>query len=654
MSTKKILELKELALQIRLALMDEIMYLGFGHLSGSLSIVDTLAVLYGEKMHVRYKEPDWSGRDYLVMSKGHAGPAVYATLALKGFFPRSWLHTLNQGGSNLPSHCDRTKTPGVDMTAGSLGQGICAAAGMALGLKRQGSQQKVYCVVGDGELDEGSCWEAIMFAAQHQLNNFYLLVDKNDKQLDGDTDEILCHHNFAEQFKSFDWQVRDVLDGNDVQAISENMQAAEETNKHGNTQPHCLVLHTIKGKGYAELEALKLNHHVQVKQDEAKQACVRLEAELANVQAELKKYADEKSEVSGVVPEKEANSAEFCQAYLAKIQDRMYVKPGKISGEPKFKVAYNGENHVQNKENFLHSLEELREVDDKIIYLDADLINSSGAYKFWQAHPENVVECGICEANMIGVAAGLSVVGYKPYCHTFGPFASRRCYDHAFISVAYAGNSVRIFGSDEGVCAAYNGGTHMPFEDLALYRAIPHATVLDISDGTLFKQVMKLTKDHPGLTYFRGTRKAFKRIYSDDSQFVIGKANVLKKGTDLTLIACGLMVGEAYQAALDLEKEGYSVGVIDMWTLKPLDVEAILTATKESKAIMTVENHNVIGGLGDAVAAYLAENSIACKFKKYGVNDEFGQVGTQDWLQKAYKLTSADLVAYAKEHMLTK
>lgn len=652
MSTKKILELKELALQIRLALMDEIMHLGFGHLSGSLSIVDTLAVLYGEKMHVRYMEPDWSERDYLVMSKGHAGPAVYATLALKGFFPRSWLHTLNQGASNLPSHCDRTKTPGVDMTAGSLGQGICAAAGMALGLKRQGSKQKVYCVVGDGELDEGSCWEAIMFAAQHKLNNLYLFVDKNDKQLDGDTDEILCHYDFAKKFQAFGWQVNDVRDGNDVALISENISKAEACNEEGNSQPHCFVLHTVKGKGYSELEAMKLNHHIQVKQEEAKAAYDKLKAELAEIQKELLQYANEPSEISGVVAATEANSQEFCQAYLAKIQAKMYEADCKMQQEPEFTVVYNGESHVPNKENFLHALEELRQEDDKIVYLDADLINSSGGFKFWQAHPENVVECGICEANMIGVAAGMNLVGYKPYCHTFGPFASRRCYDHAFISVAYAGNSVRIFGSDEGVCAAYNGGTHMPFEDLALYRAIPHATVLDISDGVMFKQVMKLTKDRLGLTYFRGTRKSFKRIYNDEAKFVIGKANVLRKGTDLTLIACGLMVGEAYQAALDLEKAGYSVGVIDMWTLKPLDVKAILEAAKESKAIMTVENHNVIGGLGDAVAACLAENAVACKFKKYGVNDEFGQVGTQDWLQKAYKLTSADLVAYAQAHLL--
>lgn len=652
MSTKKNLELKELALQIRLALMDEIMHLGFGHLSGSLSIVDALAVLYGEKMRVRYQEPDWQDRDFLVMSKGHAGPAVYATLALQGFFPRKWLHTLNQGGSNLPSHCDRTKTPGVDMTAGSLGQGICAAAGMALGLKRKGSDQKVYCVVGDGELDEGSCWEAIMFAAQHKLNNFYLLVDKNDKQLDGDTDEILRHYDFAQKFQAFGWQVTDLMQGNDVERISSSLTAAEETNQSGNTQPHCLILHTVKGKGYPELEVMKLNHHVQIKQDEAKLAYEKLTDDLVNLQKELAMYADEASTIRKIVPEDEANSAEFCQTYLAKIQANMFVPVTEIKDEPEFTVTYNGENHVPNKDNFLHALQDLREKDDKIVYLDADLINSSGGYKFWQAHPENVVECGICEANMIGVAAGMSLVGYKPYCHTFGPFASRRCYDHAFISVAYAGNSVRIFGSDEGVCAAYNGGTHMPFEDLALYRAVPHATVLDVSDGVMFKQVMELTKDRPGLTYFRGTRKSFKRIYNDEAKFVIGKANVLRKGTDLTLIACGLMVGEAYQAALDLEKAGYSVGVIDMWTLKPLDAQAILAAAKESKAIMTVENHNVIGGLGDAVAACLAENSAACKFKKYGVNDEFGQVGTQDWLQKAYKLTSTDLVAYAKEHLL--
>lgn len=651
MSRKKDLQLRELALQIRLALMDEIMHLGFGHLSGSLSIVDALAVLYGEKMQVRYQQPDWPERDYLVVSKGHAGPAVYATLALKGFFPRSWLHTLNMGGSNLPSHCDRTKTPGVDMTAGSLGQGICAACGIALGLKRSGSKQKVFCIVGDGELDEGSCWEAIMFAAAHQLNNFYLIIDENNKQLDGDTKDILKHLDLAVQMRDFGFNVKNLPDGNNATAISDSITEIENDNLHGNTKPNCLVLHTIKGKGYKALEEMKLNHHIQVKQEEAQAAYEHLAEELHAVQSELQQYRTEADEVKGVVAESEANSEEFCRSYLAGIQANMY-ETGVSAAEPEFSVVYDGTDHVPNKDNFLSVLRQMRQDDPKIMYLDADLINSSGAYKFWQEHPENVVECGICEANMIGVAAGLSLVGYKPYCHTFGPFASRRCYDHAFISVAYAGNSVRIFGSDEGVCAAYNGGTHMPFEDLALYRAVPHATVLDISDEVLFKQALLQIKDRKGLTYFRSTRKSFKRIYNDEAKFVIGKANILHTGKDVTLIACGLMVGEAYAAMQMLEKEGYSVGVIDMWTLKPLDVKAILHAASTSNAIMTVENHNVIGGLGDAVAACLAENSCAVRFKKYGVNDEFGQVGTQAWLQKAYKLTAEDIVAYVKKHFL--
>lgn len=646
MEKKKNLQLQEFACEIRIALMDEVMHLGFGHLSGSLSVTDLLAVLYGEKLQVRHNEPDWSGRDYFVMSKGHAGPALYATLALKGFFPRKWLHTLNQGGTYLPSHCDRTKTPGIDMTAGSLGQGICAACGIALGLKRKGSSQKVYCVVGDGELNEGSCWEAIMFAAHHKLDNLYLIIDENGKQLDGDTAEILSPFDFATKMRSFGWLVNDLQAGNDVAAISEQLTELEQAQ----AQPKCLVLHTLKGKGYPELAATKLNHHTQLNLESAQAAYEELQRELASIRSELTALStDNDTGIRGTVAETEVNSEDFAVSYIEKIKQSMYEH--EVAAEqPCFELAYDGSmQKVENKQNFANQLETLSAEDDSVIYLDADLINSSGAFKFWQAHPEKVVECGIAEANMVGVAAGLSLVGYKPYCHTFGPFASRRCYDHAFISVAYAGNSVRIFGSDEGVTAAYNGGTHMPFEDLALYRAVPHATVLDIADDVQFRAAMALIKDRKGLTYFRSTRKAFKQIYRDGAKFVIGKANVLRSGKDLTLIACGLMVGEALAAAAELAECGYEVGVIDAWSLKPFDKETVLAAARNTQAIMSLENHNVIGGLGDAVAACLAEAGVPCRFKKYGVNDEFGQVGLQTYLQEAYKLRSVDIVEAVKQ-----
>lgn len=308
-----------------------------------------------------------------------------------------------------------------------------------------------------------------------------------------------------------------------------------------------------------------------------------------------------------------------------------------------FKVIYDGTpEEMDHKNVFGATIEKLAAEDQAVIYLDADLMNSAGTYKFWRAHPDQAINCGISEANMMGVAAGLSAVGRKPYVHTFGPFASRRCFDQTFLSVGYAGNAVRIYGSDPGVTAAFNGGTHMPFEDMALMRSIPGAAVFDLADGVQFAWLLEAVKDRPGVTYMRSTRKRYAKIYEPGSTFEIGKGNVLRDGTDLTIIACGLMVTEAMAAAELLAKEGVSARVIDMFTVKPLDRELVWKAAAETGAIVTAENHNVIGGLGDAVAAALLEKE-AVPFAKHGVEDRFGQVGPVPYLQEQYGLTAKDL-----------
>jgi len=311
-------------------------------------------------------------------------------------------------------------------------------------------------------------------------------------------------------------------------------------------------------------------------------------------------------------------------------------------------IIYNGSlDETIYKTVFGETMEEIAKADPDVVYLDADLMGSIGTHGFWKRNPQQAINVGIAEANMIGIAAGLSAAGKKPYCHTFGPFASRRVYDQAFLSVAYGGNSVRIFGSDPGVTAAFNGGTHMPFEDIALYRAVPNATVIEISDGAMLKAMMWQLKDHEGLAYTRLTRKAYPAVYSDDHKFTIGKGEVVREGKDATIIACGLMVGEALQAAETLAKDGIDVQVIDMFTIKPLDVDLVVKAAKTG-VVITAENHNIIGGLGEAVASALLEAGVAPKFKRIGVADKFGQVGPQDFLQKEYGLTAENITQTLK------
>ncbi len=319
-----------------------------------------------------------------------------------------------------------------------------------------------------------------------------------------------------------------------------------------------------------------------------------------------------------------------------------------------FKVIYDGSKEAKaHKDIFGEVLTELAAADPNVVYLDADLMNSSGTYKFWKANPERGINCGIAEANMMGVAAGLSAMGKKPFAHTFGPFASRRCYDQVFLSIAYAKNSVRIYGSDAGVTAAFNGGTHMPFEDMALMRAVPHSTVIDIADGVELAEVLKAVKDREGLTYIRSTRKNFCKIYEPGSTFEVGKGNIVKEGQDITVIASGLMVGEALKAAQLMADKGVSVRVVDMFTVKPIDADLVIRCAKETGAIVTAENHNVIGGLGDAVSAVVVENC-PVPLKKHGVQDEFGQVGPQDYLQEVYGLTAEALVQSIEETLKRK
>lgn len=267
--------LKVFAAEIRLETTKMVAKRGFGHLGGSLSVADVLAYLYSDYMHIDPKKPAWEDRDILVMSKGHAGPALYATLALKGYFDMALLETLNQPGTHLPSHCDRKLTPGIDMTTGSLGQGVSAAVGMALARQLDKKPQRTFLFVGDGECDEGQVWEGAMFAAQHKLANMVWFIDYNKKQLDGTTEEIMDLRSYADKFKAFGFAVHDI-NGHCFKEIDEALRAAEAERE----RPTCIVLNTVKGKGIPELENMQLNHHVQIDEKFATAAIEHLTAAL--------------------------------------------------------------------------------------------------------------------------------------------------------------------------------------------------------------------------------------------------------------------------------------------------------------------------------------------------------------------------------------
>lgn len=279
----KVLAYKHFACKIRIETIKQIAARGFGHLPGCLSVADVLAVLYGDVMNIRPQEPQWNDRDLLIMSKGHAGPAVYTCLALKSYFPMSELQTLNQPGTSLPSHCDRILTKGVDMTAGSLGQGISVAVGAALSRKIDRKDAYTYVILGDGECNEGQVWEALLFAAHHKLDNLIVFVDRNFKQLDGGTEEVLALGNMAQKFSDFGFNALEI-DGNDVAKIDEAIKKAKQIKG----QPSCIILNTVKGKGVKYIEDMKLNHHIQIDQEKASSAIQILEDELYALEEEMK------------------------------------------------------------------------------------------------------------------------------------------------------------------------------------------------------------------------------------------------------------------------------------------------------------------------------------------------------------------------------
>ncbi|MGI6070556.1 MAG: transketolase family protein [Blautia sp.] len=303
-------------------------------------------------------------------------------------------------------------------------------------------------------------------------------------------------------------------------------------------------------------------------------------------------------------------------------------------------LAENFDGEMEMRTVFRETLEALMDEHDNIMALEADLGTASGFIKIKKSHPENFLEMGISEANMAGVAAGLSMAGYVPFIHSFSPFVSRRIADQIFLEGAYAKNTVNIYGSDPGVCAAANGGTHTTFEDIAFYRAIPEAMVFDPADGVQLKWLIEALIEEKGVHYIRANRKDVPTIYREGSSFEIGKGNVIRPGEDVLLISMGILLKDALDAAEMLEKEGISTEVVDMFTVKPLDKELVLREMKGKRAVVTFENHSIYGGLGSAVAEVMAGSGAGVPLKILGVNDRFGQVGSLEFLKEDYGLTA--------------
>lgn len=302
-------------------------------------------------------------------------------------------------------------------------------------------------------------------------------------------------------------------------------------------------------------------------------------------------------------------------------------------------------------------LEEMRK-NPSVMELEADLgrslLGGDVIAEMQKSYPRQYLDCGIQEANMMSVAAGLSLMGRIPFIHTFAAFASRRIADQTFISGCYANLSVRIIASDPGIASQFNGGTHMPFEDISIYRCYPGMTILEPADSVMLRNLIPQLAAGRGMYYVRLFRKNATGIYQEGSTFQIGRANVLREGSDAAIISSGpVMLPEALEAAKLLAEENIQVRVLDMFTIKPLDREAVLQAARETNALVTAENHNVMGGLGSSVAEVLASECPA-PLEMVGVQDRFGEVGPMSYLKETMHMTAQDIVLAVKRAIARK
>lgn len=299
---------------------------------------------------------------------------------------------------------------------------------------------------------------------------------------------------------------------------------------------------------------------------------------------------------------------------------------------------------------FVETLDKLMDEDSKVVLCEADLGGASGTTNLKDKHKNQFIQMGISEANMIGAAAGMSMRGYVPFIHTFAPFTTRRALDQIFISGAYAGNTLNIYGSDPGFCAGANGGTHSTYDDISIMRSIPKSMVLAPADSVCFEWCLKEMYKTKGVNYVRANRKANIKIYDDSSSFELGKGNVLKEGNDLTIFTMGELVYHALEAAKELEEKGISAEVIDMFSLKPFDIDLTVKTLSKKKLALSFENHNIVGGLGSILAETIADYGLSTKLVRIGVEERFGQVGTPEDQRLDYGLTKEKIVEKVLEN----
>ncbi len=570
--------LKNIAARLRIASVRATSEAGSGHPSSCCSAADIVAGLFFAHMRFDPRDPQHDDNDRFVLSKGHAAPLLYAAWAEAGFVAGDELLKLRQLDSDLEGH-PTPRLPFVDVPTGSLGQGICAAIGLALNARRIGSGYRTFVLIGDGETAEGSVWEAAQAGARFELDNLCGITDVNGFGQSRATQWGSDLEAYAARWRAFGWHAI-AIDGHDLQAILGAFREAAGTEG----QPTMILARTVKGKGIPSMEGQIGSHGKAVaKGPDLDETLRALEA--------------------GIVP---GHVTPVIAAPTRSTAGRAGAAPA-----PPVPPTYEASSRVATREAYGAALAALGDTDTRIVALDADVGNSTFSQTFERAHGDRFYQTFIAEQVMVGAAMGLASRGAIPFPSTFACFLTRAS---DFIRMAGIGQmNVKLAGSHAGISIGEDGPSQMALEDIAMMRAVPNCAVLYPCDAVSAERLVHAAAGSLGMAYIRTTRPKTPVIYAPEERFEIGGSKVLRESADdvATVVAAGVTVFEALAAHDGLASEGIRIGVIDAYSVQPIDRETLVAAGRRTGArLITVEDHYVAGGLGDAVSEAVAEERI--------------------------------------------
>jgi transketolase len=631
---------------------------GSGHAGGTLSIMDLTAALYLDVAEHDPKNPNWPDRDRILWSAGHKAPALYVGLGMAGFYPLEDVVTLRKLGSPFQGHPHWLKLAGVELSSGSLGQGLSIAVGMALAARIDGKAHKIFCLMGDGEQQEGQVWEAAMEAGHFQLDNIVAIVDCNRLQIDGWVKDVMQVEPLDEKYASFGWEVLRI-DGHDMSQIVDAFAKARAVKG----KPTVILADTIKGKGVSFMENQPGWHGRAPTREELDTALTELDLTARIPVQQLLDKA--KSYQEGVERKLAAKMPRFSRDYWWNAGDTMKVKMEPTRKGFGQSLAMNGE-------------------DERVVCLGLDISGSITISDFYAGKPERAkrwISMGIAEQSATAAAAGMAREGKLPVLGSYATFSAARNLDQIRVSICYANLNVLIAGAHAGVSVGPDGATHQALEDLFAMQGLPNMSVVapcDIVEARKAADFMLLK--HVGPKYIRFAREATPVVTDESTPFVFGKANVIRlrkpgvhfaaafetclaaeyedETEDLSIVACGPMVPEAMRAAWILKQEyGYETRVLNMHTLKPIDAAALVRAARETGLIVTAEEHQ-IGALAWRVTAVLTESpelyGLPVITGAIGVKDRFGDSGAPWELVKEFEVSAEHIAQKAMERMAVK